>query len=84
MKQVLRMCMSCKKKVPKQDLIRVVRTDDNKLYIDTTYKIQTRGAYICKDNKCIGKVRKGDRLARLFSIESDESFYDKLQRFVES
>ena len=42
-----RRCMACNTQREKQDLIRIVRTPENKIVIDNTYKQNGRGAYIC-------------------------------------
>ncbi|MCL2621585.1 MAG: YlxR family protein [Firmicutes bacterium] len=53
-----RMCVVCRKREQKENLIRIVKTADGNVQ-DTTYKIQSRGLYICKDNKeCHEKAKK--------------------------
>ena len=49
----LRMCCVCREMKPKQDLIRVVKTKEGKVYIDETNKANGRGAYVCKQEQCI-------------------------------
>lgn len=79
-----RMCVSCRKLKQKQDLIRVVKDDEHGLVIDSSYKMQKRGAYVCKDKKCILGLNKSNKLGRRFGVEVDQLFYQKLEDFLES
>ena len=48
-----RMCLACMKRMPKSELIRIVRMPDNKAVIDREHKLAGRGAYICRNIQCI-------------------------------
>ena len=45
----LRTCIVTKEKLPKQELIRVVRTPEKEIIIDETLRANGRGAYLKKD-----------------------------------
>ena len=45
----LRTCVITKEKLPKQELIRVVKDNENNVFIDLTGKSNGRGAYIKRD-----------------------------------
>ena len=45
----LRTCVITKEKLPKAELVRVVRTPEGEVIIDTTGKANGRGAYLKKD-----------------------------------
>ena len=53
----LRKCVACNNMFPKDRLFRVVRIS-GEVSLDLTYKAQGRGAYICKDAKCIALAEK--------------------------
>lgn len=58
---------------PKKELIRVVRTPEGELCIDTTGKKSGRGAYICKKEACLKKAVKTKRLQNNLELAiSDE------------
>lgn len=59
-----RMCMGCREMKPKKDLIRVVRTPETSIVIDTTGKRSGRGAYICHDPDCLEKALTGRRIEK--------------------
>ena len=82
-KKFSRMCVSCRQLKSKQELIRVVKDEDKGLIIDSSYKIQKRGAYVCKDKKCILGLKKANKLGRQFGLEVDQLFYQELENFLE-
>ena len=45
----LRTCVITKEQLPKQELLRIVRTPEGKVVADETGKLNGRGAYIKKD-----------------------------------
>jgi len=57
-----RMCVGCQETRAKKQLIRVVRTPDDRIEIDPTGKLSGRGAYICPQIDCLQKAIKGKRL----------------------
>ena len=45
----LRTCVITREKLPKKDLLRIVRTPEGNVLVDETGKMNGRGAYIKKD-----------------------------------
>lgn len=60
----MRMCIGCKEMKPKNELIRIVRTTDSKIEIDPTGKKSGRGAYLCKNDKCIETSMRENQLSK--------------------
>ncbi len=60
----MRICVGCREKKPKRELIRLVRTPEGEIRLDPGGKISGRGAYICKDETCLQKALKGRRLEK--------------------
>ena len=48
----LRKCVACNQMLEKDKMFRIARTPEG-IIIDKSYKAQGRGAYVCKDIKCI-------------------------------
>ena len=48
----LRKCVACNQMLEKNKMFRIAKTPQG-IIIDKTYKAQGRGAYVCKDKKCI-------------------------------
>lgn len=63
-----RTCLGCRKTRNKEDLIRVVRTPDGGTLIDHDQKMSGRGAYLCRDEDCLKRVRKSGALGRSLKI----------------
>lgn len=74
-----RKCMGCNEKLPKKELIRVVRTPEGEVLLDTTGKKSGRGAYICPKVSCYEKALKSKRLERCLEIQIPESVYDEVK-----
>jgi predicted RNA-binding protein YlxR (DUF448 family) len=74
----MRTCVISHEKCPKKDLIRVVRTPDNKVIVDVTGKQNGRGAYLKKDKDVIEKARKSKALENHLEVKIDDSVYDEL------
>lgn len=67
----VRMCVGCRKKTEKVELVRVVLTDGEPV-ADPKGNQPGRGAYLCPDEKCLGKAIESGSLARTFKIKSVE------------
>ncbi len=78
----LRTCIITKEKLPKQELVRVVKTPDNKVEIDLTGKLNGRGAYLKKDLEVINKAYKNKILNRQLQIEVPDEIYDELKKII--
>jgi predicted RNA-binding protein YlxR (DUF448 family) len=52
-----RMCVICRKRNVKLNLLRFVIIE-KEIVFDFQNKIEARGYYVCKDNKCINSIYK--------------------------
>ncbi|MBR2021603.1 MAG: YlxR family protein [Clostridia bacterium] len=75
-----RKCMGCNEKRPKKELIRVVRTPEGEILLDTTGKKSGRGAYICPKVSCYEKALKSKRLERTLEVEIPDSVYEEVKK----
>ena len=73
------MCIGCREKKTKYDLIRIVRKPEGEIVADTTGKISGRGAYICKCVDCLNKAEKTNALSRAFEMKIDDEIYSALR-----
>ena len=78
-----RMCVGCREKRDKKDLLRVVRTPEGQLVLDATGKKSGRGAYICPNAECLQKARKSRALERAFEAAIGPDIYEALQAQIE-
>lgn len=73
-----RLCMSCKTKKPKKELVRIVKQKDEFL-IDYSHKLNGRGAYICQTPECIANCTKQKCLHKAFGANVPKEVYDALK-----
>ena len=78
----MRTCVVTKEKLPKKDLIRIVRTEDGVIY-DLTGKVNGRGAYLKKDKEVFAKARKSKVLAKYLEVSIPDTFYDELEKILD-
>lgn len=79
----LRKCIVTKEMVPKNDLIRIVRTKEGEVFVDPTGKQNGRGAYLSKSIEVVEKARKNKVLDREFKVEIADSIYDEIIEIIE-
>ena len=76
-----RMCVACRTMQPKKNLIRVVKTGDEKIFVDNSGKANGRGAYICNNKDCFNKAIKSRALNRAFKCEVSKETMQELSSF---
>lgn len=79
----LRTCVVSKEKLPKQELIRIVRNNENLVFVDLVGKSNGRGAYIKRDIEVLNKAIKSKILERHLEVEIPESIYEELKNIIE-
>jgi predicted RNA-binding protein YlxR (DUF448 family) len=47
-----RSCVACRRKLPKRELVRIVRTPLGAVKVDHNGKEAGRGAYLCRSSEC--------------------------------
>jgi predicted RNA-binding protein YlxR (DUF448 family) len=74
-----RKCTGCQGRFPKSTLVRVLRTPEGEIVLDTTGKRSGRGAYICKNASCLKKARKARRLESSLECAIPEEIYERME-----
>ena len=59
--------------------MRVLKTAENEICLDTTGKKNGRGAYVCKSRECLQLARKNRGLERSFKMSIPREVYDSLE-----
>jgi predicted RNA-binding protein YlxR (DUF448 family) len=78
-----RSCVACAKKVPKQELVRVVRTPEGEVAVDLTGKASGRGAYLCQSADCWDRAVCRGGLARSLKAEISNQDRDGIRAFYQ-
>ena len=79
----LRTCVVTKESLPKGELLRVVRTPEGNVCVDTTGKQNGRGAYIKKDLFVLEQAKKTKILEKRLECEIEESVYEEIKNEIE-
>lgn len=77
-----RTCIITKEKLPKQELVRVVRTPVGEVVVDKTGKLNGRGAYLKLSEDVIERARKSKALDRHLEVEVNNSVYEELYSLI--
>ena len=80
----LRTCVITKEKLPKQELLRVVRNKEGEVFVDLTGKSNGRGAYIKKDITVLEKLMKNNALGKHLECDINDDVYESIKKVIES
>lgn len=78
----MRSCVVTREKLPKGDLIRVVRTPEGNVIVDVTGKANGRGAYLKKDLSVFEKAYNSKVLNKILEVDVPDSVFDELKELV--
>ena len=78
----LRTCVITKEKLPKKELIRIVRTPEGTVIIDESGKANGRGAYLKKELATFEKAKKTKALNRHLETEVPDEIFEKLKEIL--
>jgi len=81
-KIVMRTCTVTKEKLPKSELLRVVRTPEGNVVVDTTGKVNGRGAYIKKDLEVLEKAKKSRILSKQLEVDINDEVYETIKEKI--
>lgn len=78
----LRQCIGCGEMKGKKEMLRILRTEDGAIILDTTGRKNGRGAYICPSPECMKKAGKSRGLDRAFKMTVPDEIYDSLTKEI--
>lgn len=74
--------MVTKEKLPKGELLRIVKTPEGSILVDETGKLNGRGAYIKRDIEVLEKAKKSKVLERVLDAEIANEVYDEIEKII--
>ncbi len=80
----LRTCVVTNEKLPKKDLLRIVRTPEGNVIPDVSGKANGRGAYIKADLEVLEKAKKSNALARHLEVTMTEEDYERIKEVIQN
>ena len=78
----MRTCVVTREQFPKMELIRVIRTPEGEVTIDTKGKANGRGAYLKKDANVILKAQKTKVLDKVLEVSVPDEIYQQLLELI--
>lgn len=78
-KQPLRMCVACRQMKEKRELIKVVKNKNGEYQLDEKCCKEGRGAYVCKNVKCLDVCLKKKCFNRAFKSNVQNEIYEKVK-----
>ena len=71
----LRKCTGCQEMKSKKEMMRILRTTEGEIVLDTTGRKNGRGAYVCCSMECFEKAVKNKGLERSLKVKVPEETY---------
>lgn len=79
----MRQCIGCREMKSKKEMMRVLRTPEGEILLDTTGRKNGRGAYLCRSMECLNKAVKNQGIQRSLKTEIPKEVYDNLKKEFE-
>lgn len=74
-----RKCVGCGERRDKGELCRIVKMPDGGVCLDKTGRMAGRGAYLCRDVKCLRAARRAHRLETSLETAIPDAVYTGLE-----
>ena len=80
----MRKCVGCGEMKSKKEMMRVLKTAENEIVLDTTGRKNGRGAYLCFSKECLQDAEKNRGLERSLKMAIPKEVYESLEREFEN
>ena len=80
----LRKCTGCQEMKQKKDMMRVLKTAEGQIVLDTTGRKNGRGAYLCRSMSCFEQAVKNKGLERSLKVKVPEETYESLKKEIDA
>ena len=74
----MRQCIGCREMKSKKEMLRVLKTTEDEIVLDTTGKKNGRGAYLCFSRECLEMAVKNHGLERSLKTAIPKEVYQSL------
>ena len=75
----VRCCLGCGERLPKDKLIRILRTPEGNILLDREHNQNGRGAYLCGSAVCTKRVRKSRRIETVLGAVIPEEIWTVIE-----
>ena len=84
MKRPERTCLACRRRRPKDDLLRIARSPKGPVSVDPSGSAEGRGAYVCRDDEgCREAVTRKGAVSRALRLALSAEDLARLRRQIE-
>ena len=73
----MRTCVVTKEKLPKKELLRMVKFEDN-ITVDPSGKLNGKGCYLKKDKDVVLEAKNKKVLNKVFEMDIDDKIYEEI------
>ena len=80
----LRKCIGCCEMKKVKEMMRVLKTTEDAIVLDTTGKKNGRGAYLCFSKDCLKNAMKSKGLERSLKMPIPQNVYESLEKELDS
>ena len=78
----LRQCVVTRERLPKSELIRVVKDNTGNVMVDLTGKANGKGAYITRNIEVLNKAINSKILDRALEVTVPDNIYEELKNII--
>jgi len=78
----LRQCVVTRERLPKSELIRVVKDNTGNVMVDLTGKANGKGAYITRNIEVLNKAINSKILDRALEVTIPDNIYEELKNII--
>lgn len=78
----MRKCLATNESFPKNELLRIVRTPEGEVKVDTTGKLNGKGAYISKSKEALKILKDKKLLNKALEVNVDDSVYKEIEDII--
>ncbi len=80
----MRKCIGCQEMKNKKEMMRILKTTEEDVVLDTTGKKNGRGAYLCFSKECFEKAVKNRGLERSLKMSIPRDVYESLKKEIDN
>ena len=79
----MRQCIGCREMKNKKEMLRVIKTPQDTIELDSTGRKNGRGAYLCFSKDCLEAAIKNKGLERSLKVKIPADVYEQLKKEFE-
>lgn len=79
-----RLCVACREHDAKRNYVRLVRTPEGGVEVDTTGKRNGRGAYLCRRRSCWQRAIDSRLIDRALKVTLDDATRESLREYAQT